>query len=103
VLERCFDHASEPVRSQFVQELVHCERLTSLIKNGFGNYVIQRSLKVAAGEDRANLIAAIQKCMPAIQDRKIRKKWEKILQSTQSQEQEIDVTEIDVPQKLLLA
>ena len=59
VLENCFERAPDEVRSQYVMELVHCERLPNLIKNGFGNYVIQKSLKVVQGAERDSLVEAI--------------------------------------------
>lgn len=35
------------------------------------------------GEDKKLLFNAIQQCIPSITDRKIRKKWEKILAQTE--------------------
>ncbi len=52
--------------------------LLGLIRNSFGNYVVQKALKLAYGGYRSALIAAIQKNIPAIPDKKIRIKWEKI-------------------------
>jgi len=34
---------------------------------------------VAEGKDKEILLKAIQKCVPSIHDKKIRKKWEKII------------------------
>lgn len=66
VLEKCFEYAPAEVRSQYITELVYCDRLPNLIKNSFGNYVIQKSLRVAEGSERDSLVTAIQKCIPAI-------------------------------------
>lgn len=66
VLEKCFEFAPDDVRSQYINELIVCERLPNLIKNSYGNYVIQKSLEVAKGEEKEQLIQAIQKCIPAI-------------------------------------
>jgi hypothetical protein len=79
VIEKCIEFAPAEVRSQYLMELVNCERLANLITNSFGNYVIQKSLKIAQGSEKDALIAAIQKSIPAIPDRKIRKKWERII------------------------
>jgi hypothetical protein len=66
VLEKCFEFAPDDVRAQFIDELVMCERLPNLIKNSFGNYVIQKSLDMAQGTEREHLTQAIQKCIPLI-------------------------------------
>jgi len=47
-------------------ELVSCERLPNLIKNSFGNYVIQKSLDVADGPEKEELVMAIKNCIPFI-------------------------------------
>jgi hypothetical protein len=36
-------------------------------------------LKLAYGKDKEQLIASLQKCVPEIQDKRIREKWERII------------------------
>ena len=50
-----------------------------MIKNAYGNFVVQKALKLAVGRDKQNLINAIQKVLHLIQDKKIRNKWEQII------------------------
>ena len=50
-----------------------------LIRNSYGNYVVQKALKIGLGKDKQGLINAIQRCIPSIPDRKIRQKWESII------------------------
>jgi len=40
VLERCLEFAPDDTRSQYITELVLCDRLPTLIKNSYVNYVI---------------------------------------------------------------
>lgn len=49
-----------------------------LIRNSYGNYVVQRALNVASGEDKEKLLKAISMRLPEVSDRKIRNKWEHI-------------------------
>jgi len=51
-----------------------------LIRNSYGNYVVQSALKLAVGEDKERMVQAIQKNTPQIPDKKIRMKWEKIIE-----------------------
>jgi hypothetical protein len=50
-----------------------------MIKNSFGNYVIQKALKVAVGEVKQKLLIAVRKNIEFLNDRKIIKKWKSIL------------------------
>jgi hypothetical protein len=64
-------------RSEYIHELSGSERLLNLIKNGFGNYVVQSTLKIAEpGPDKDLLIEAIKTCIIQIKDKNIRTKWE---------------------------
>ena len=53
--------------------------MLGLIRNSYGNYVIQRSLKVSSGKDLEQLLQAITNKLPEILDKKIRSKWEQII------------------------
>lgn len=41
--------------------------------------MIQKSLSITVGAEKESLVAAVKKCIPNIPDKKIRKKWEKII------------------------
>lgn len=79
VVECCFKLAPMHTRSEYIHELSGSERLLNLIKNGFGNYVVQSTLKIAEpGPDKDLLIEAIKTCIIQIKDKNIRTKWEQI-------------------------
>ena len=67
------------MRALLIEELSTSDKLTSSIRNQFGNFVVQKSLKIAQGRDREKLIAAIRSKIPEINDRKIRMRWEQIV------------------------
>lgn len=89
VVERCLELAPEPVKIAYINELTESEQLDNLIKNQYGNYVIQKALVVSSGEPKKQLLAAIEKNSHLISDKKIRQKWQRIVQqqSTQINEQ----------------
>lgn len=58
--------------------IIFVNKYVGLIRNSYGNYVVQRALNVASGEDKEKLLKAISKRLPDVSDRKIRNKWEQI-------------------------
>jgi len=50
-----------------------------VIRNSYGNYVMQTALKLSSGHLKRALRATIERAIPQIPDRKIRQKWESIL------------------------
>ncbi len=84
VIERCLEKTDLKIRSMYIEEISNSDKLSGLIRNSYGNYVVQKSLKIAQGKDKTQLITAILKCIPQIPDRKIRQKWEKIVEDSQN-------------------
>lgn len=80
VVERCLELAPESVKTVYINELTESEELANLIKNQYGNYVIQSAIVVASGDSKKHLLAAIEKNSHLIVDKKIRQKWQKIVQ-----------------------
>jgi len=58
--------------------IIFFHKFLGLIRNSYGNYVVQRALNVASGEDKEKLLKAISMRLPEVSDRKIRNKWEQI-------------------------
>jgi hypothetical protein len=50
-----------------------------MIKNSFGNYVIQKGLKVENEKNSQKLLVAVKKNIEFLNDKKIIKKWKNIL------------------------
>ena len=49
------------------------------MRNSFGNYVIQKSLKLATGEVREKLIECISENIPNLIDKNLKVKWRKLV------------------------
>ncbi len=56
-----------------------------MIKNSFGNYVVQKALQVAEGEKGKKLLLAIKNNIEFVYDRKIIKKWRTILSNVDNE------------------
>lgn len=66
----------------YINEIARSTKLHTLINHNYGNYVVQSALKLAAPSGRDNLIGAIQRSIPQIQDKKVRQKWQEIISKT---------------------
>ncbi len=56
-----------------------------MIRNSFGNYVIQKAFKVSNGVIKQKLFLAVTKNIEFLNDRKIIKKWKSILNAIGSE------------------
>mmetsp|Transcript_42593 Transcript_42593/g.40857 ORF Transcript_42593/g.40857 Transcript_42593/m.40857 type:complete len:208 (-) Transcript_42593:485-1108(-) len=79
VIDRCIQNSSPDQLQIIMSELINCDRLTNLIMNSYGNFVVQNALKFATQEDRLRLAEQIQKTIPSITDQKIKQKWTQLL------------------------
>ena len=79
VVEKCLQQSSRESKEKLIAEFCQADRLSSVIRNSFGNYVMQTALQQSEGLLKEQLKAAIQVSIPQIPDRKIRQKWESIL------------------------
>jgi len=52
-IEACLTYSDELTRSRYIQQITRSSCLHNLIKNQFGNYVVQCALKCAASHDKA--------------------------------------------------
>lgn len=75
VIETCLKHADPSTQSMFIREISCSDRLYALVSHNYGNFVIQKALKLATGREKQDLVAAIERACPQIQDKKIRDKW----------------------------
>ena len=66
------EYADPETRSKYISEIAYSDRLVDMIKNSFGNYVVQTALRLAEQADKELLVNAIRKRLPQITDKKIR-------------------------------
>jgi len=79
VIEVCLERCDSQTRSDFIVEISNSDKIANLIKHSYGNYVVQKALKISMSTDNQILTSAIRNSMPEVKDKRIRSKWEKIL------------------------
>ena len=72
-------HGDPQTQSNFIREISESPRLFKLISHSYGNFVIQKALKIAKGREKLDLIASVEGSLPHIEDKKIRLKWKEII------------------------
>ncbi len=65
----------------YINEICKENNLCELMLNNYGNYVIQKSIKLSSGNSRERLIENILKNLYIIEDKKIINKWKMIISS----------------------
>lgn len=86
-VEKCIEKATLDVRNEIISEIISSEKFLSfflyyeiaLMKNGFGNYVIQKILNISEGEMKTEVGVAIQDNLSHLTDKKLKAKWTQIL------------------------
>jgi len=79
VIEKCLETCNPEVVSVFINEITSFNRISEMIKSSYGNYVIQKALRVARGEERERFVHLIKKNMQKMNDKKVVRKWKNII------------------------
>lgn len=66
-------------RNDIITYFAKIDKLVTVMRNSYGNYVVQKALNYATGDAKIALADAIYNSIPNIQDKKIRVKWAQIL------------------------
>lgn len=80
VVERCIEKSPD-ILNQYIDEIISSGRISDVMKNNFGNYVIQNALKLATGNKKATFVEAIVNNINKLNDKKIIAKWKLIVSS----------------------
>ena len=64
----------------YINEICN-ENIFEIIQNKYGNYVIQKALKLASGKIQNIIISEINKNINKLEDKKIINKWKAIISS----------------------
>ena len=78
VIEKCLEK-SEGILKKYIEEVVKEEKIGDVIKNNYGNYVIQKALNIAKGKDKEKLIEGAKRNVDKLVDKKLIIKWKNIL------------------------
>jgi hypothetical protein len=82
VLEKCFEKMKYLIVVKFIEETSRNAKVVELMKHAYGNYVIQKALKIATGQIKNSYIDLIFKNINKLNDRKLIAKWTTILQNS---------------------
>jgi hypothetical protein len=89
VVEKCLEKSDEFALNKFIDEVSYMNRVAGkycfndldLMKNNYGNYVVQKALKLSQSPFKEQLITAIIKNIEKIGDKKLIMKWQSIVTS----------------------
>ena len=66
----------------YINEICTNNNLSELMRNNFGNYVVQKAVKLSSGKSKERLIKEIMKNIHKLEDKKIISKWKTIIFSS---------------------
>ena len=78
VVERCIEK-DEEILNNYISEIIDSNRIYEVMKSNYGNYVIQKALKLAKGEKKNDLIFNAAKLINKLNENKLINKWKSIL------------------------
>jgi hypothetical protein len=89
VVEKCIEGPDEGILEAYIEEIcvnngvlgksIYYYFYQDLMKNNFGNYVIQKALKISINENRMKLLDCISKNIERLGEKKLIEKWRNIL------------------------
>ena len=78
VVERCIEK-DEEILDNYINEIVDSNRICEVMRSNYGNYVIQKAIKLSKGENKKKLIFNSAKDINKLNDAKLITKWKSIL------------------------
>ena len=96
VIERFIEKNEEFLNEYILEICVKKNTIGTLIKNSFGNYVIQTALKYSKGKFKIILINSIENNINFLNDKKIIHKWKNIISSNLIDDNKINANEINL-------
>ena len=83
VIERIIEKNQKNL-DYFINEICIDNNLSEVMRNNYGNYVVQKAVKLSSGKNQERLIKDIMKNINKIEDKKIIGKWKMIISSSKS-------------------
>ena len=78
MVERCIEK-DEEILNNYINEIVDSNRIFEVMRSNYGNYVVQKAIKLSAGENKQKLIFNSAKDINKLNDAKLITKWKSIL------------------------
>jgi len=79
VIEKWLQMWDQEKQNDFIKHIANIDKLVNVMRNSYGNYVVQKALLLSQGDAKEALADSIYKNIPEIQDKKIRVKWAQLL------------------------
>ena len=78
VVERCIEKDGN-ILNNYIDEIININKICEVMKSNYGNYVIQKAIKLAKGEYKKKLVYNAAKDINKLKEPKLIKKWKSIL------------------------
>ena len=78
VVERCLEK-DDDILNNYIDEIINMNKIFEVMKSNYGNYVIQKAIKLAKGDYKQKLVYNASKDINKLVDQKLIKKWKSIL------------------------
>ena len=82
VIEKCLEKSDNKILNRYIDEVCKNNNIITLIKNSYGNFVLQKSFKLSNGRSRIKLINSIKKNIEKLNDQKLINKWKTLILSS---------------------
>ena len=92
VIERCIEKDKE-ILENYINEIIEKKCISNIMKSNYGNYVVQKVIKLAEGENKKKFVFNAAKDIEKINDSKLIQKWKSLLSPHLN---ELDKEQIDI-------
>lgn len=95
VIEKCLERSDPKNLSLFIEEISNMDKLAGLMKNSYGNYVVQKAITIAQTKDKQMLAQQIFYNIPHLTDKRLRAKWTLLLQKSIKNDPKVYIEGLD--------
>ena len=78
VIERCIEKDKE-ILENYIHEIIGSKCISDVMKSNYGNYVVQKVIKLSNGENKKDFVFNAAKEIDKLNDNKLIQKWKSIL------------------------
>ena len=82
VIEKILEKSDSKILNKYIDEVCKNNNIITLIKNSYGNFVLQKAFKLSNGRSRIKLINSIKKNIEKLNDQKLINKWKTLILSS---------------------
>jgi hypothetical protein len=70
---------NDDILNEFINEIIFQGKISEIMKSNFGNFVIQKAIKLSSGENKRKLIIEVSKNIYKLNDKKLIIKWKDLI------------------------